>query len=80
MAVIQSTAKQTIMQNIEQLLKENKPTWANYGVIETYGIDGFRIVYFESQPFRDFTGKYICDNGKMEIINLSAAKNILFEI
>lgn len=69
------------MEKLEKLLKANKPAWAKFAVIETSGLDGFYIVYFEHEPYKNpFSGKYISDNGSVQSIELYPAKNILFEI
>ena len=69
------------MEKIEQLLKANKPVWAKFAVIETSGLNGTSIVYFQKEPYiNPFSGKFTVDGGKTEVIELSVAKNILFEL
>lgn len=69
------------MEKVQQLLKANKPVWAKFVVIETSGIDNTYIVYFEHEPYKNpFSGKYIADSGKTEVIELYSVKNILFEL
>lgn len=84
--IIFNTQKPAMMKNenyatLLPMLRESKPHWAKFVVIETSGADNTYIVYFEHEPYKNpFSGKYIADSGKTEVINLYPCKNILFEL
>jgi hypothetical protein len=69
------------MEKVHRLLEANKPVWAKFAVIETVGIDGFLIVYFENKPYiNPFDRKYMSDGGRVKTLELNLFKNILFEL